>query len=238
MSSRLGKHGRPNWSLLGKHCHSAALTTETCQPFPPTPPALSLCRPQYQWRPCSPYWSLPWFVWALIVAFLALTALAYARKQIHNYRVSLFMRLVDPLSLLCATTLVLPQTSRKEAGAYFCCLLPSCTPQHDPAARCPFMWPAGEPVVPGRRHLRPVLPHLLHDLLPSGLHHRELWLSWVQAHLQHGPTTECVCIDRWRACFATSVLMRFPRPPPSPHPTPAGRHSGGLLSPTWWLSCS
>ncbi|PRW33179.1 hypothetical protein C2E21_7763 [Chlorella sorokiniana] len=55
----------------------------------------------YQWRPCSPYWSLPWFVWALIVAFLAITGLAYAKRQIHNYRASLWSLAAITCALSC-----------------------------------------------------------------------------------------------------------------------------------------
>lgn len=62
--------------------------TTSTHPRPPTLPGCPCSPPQYQWRPCSQYWSLPWFVWALIVTFLALTGLAYSRKHIHSYRVS------------------------------------------------------------------------------------------------------------------------------------------------------
>lgn len=41
----------------------------------------------FKWQPCNEYWSLWWFTWALVLAFLGATAWCFAAKQIHTYRV-------------------------------------------------------------------------------------------------------------------------------------------------------
>lgn len=50
-------------------------------------PSCLLC-PQFPVKDCDAQLSLFWVVWAVQCAFLVVTGLAYARKQIHTYKVS------------------------------------------------------------------------------------------------------------------------------------------------------